>query len=89
MLVKFSPMKNRLHQGMIIPPSDLTPCGRLTATPEQFYLSACDEADRLKNEMDLAAESTILALRCFEWVIASWADLAESAALRLFKVEAG
>ena len=34
-------------------------------------------------------QSTILALRCFEWVIASWADLAESAALRLFKVEAG
>ena len=30
-----------------------------------------------------------VALRCFEWVIASWADLAESAALRLFKVEAG
>ena len=30
-----------------------------------------------------------MALRCFEWVIASWADLAESAALRLFKVEAG
>ena len=33
--------------------------------------------------------SRIVALRCFEWVIASWADLAESAALRLFKVEAG
>jgi cyclopropane fatty-acyl-phospholipid synthase-like methyltransferase len=63
-LSKFSRTKNRFHQGMIIPPSDLTPCGRLTATPEQFYLSACDEADRLKNEMDLAAESTILDIGC-------------------------
>jgi SAM-dependent methyltransferase len=64
MLFKFSRTKNRSHQGMIIPPSDLTPCGRLTATPEQFYMSACDEADRVKNEMDLAAKSTILDIGC-------------------------
>jgi cyclopropane fatty-acyl-phospholipid synthase-like methyltransferase len=64
MLAKFSPMKNRLHQGMIIPPSDLTPCGRLTATPEQFYLSACEEADRLRNEMHLTGKSTILDIGC-------------------------
>jgi cyclopropane fatty-acyl-phospholipid synthase-like methyltransferase len=49
---------------MIIPPSDLTPCGRLTATPEQFYSSACEEADRLKDEMKLTAESTILDIGC-------------------------
>jgi hypothetical protein len=30
-----------------------------------------------------------LAFRCFEWVIACWADLADSAGLRLLKVEAG
>jgi hypothetical protein len=43
----------------------------------------------LNNVRSERGQSTILALRCFEWVIASWADLAESAALRLFKVEAG
>jgi cyclopropane fatty-acyl-phospholipid synthase-like methyltransferase len=59
-----SRMKNRIYQGTIIPPSELTPCGRLTATPEQFYLSACDEADRLKNEMGLAEKSTILDIGC-------------------------
>jgi hypothetical protein len=30
-----------------------------------------------------------MALRCFAWVIAFWADRAGSAALRLLKVEAG
>jgi SAM-dependent methyltransferase len=64
MLFKLSQMENRFHQGTIIPPEDLTPCGRLTATPEQFYLSACQEADRLKNEMDLAEKSTILDIGC-------------------------
>lgn len=64
MLSNISRIKNRLHQGIIIPPSDLTPCGRLTATPEQFYLSSCDEADRLKNEMDLNPNSTILDIGC-------------------------
>ena len=57
-------MKNRLHAGMIMPPSDLTPCGRLTATPEEFYTSACDEADRLKSEMELAERSRILDVGC-------------------------
>ena len=64
MLLKFSRLKNRTYQGMTIPPADLTPCGRLTATAEQFYLSACDEADRLENEMDLAGKSTILDIGC-------------------------
>ncbi len=64
MFFKFARVKNRSYQGMIIPPSDLTPCGRLTATPEQFYLSACDEADRLMNEMNLVSESAILDIGC-------------------------
>lgn len=64
MLFNSMPTKNRFHQGMTIPPSDLTPCGRLTATPEQFYLSACQEADRLKHEMDLTEKSTILDIGC-------------------------
>jgi SAM-dependent methyltransferase len=64
MLFGLSKMKNRSHAGMTIPPSDLTPCGRLTATSEQFYLSACDEADRLKSEIDLAVRSRILDVGC-------------------------
>jgi SAM-dependent methyltransferase len=60
----FSRTKNRTHLGMIIPPSNLTPCGRLTATPEQFYCSACDEAERLRDEMFLGEKSTILDIGC-------------------------
>jgi SAM-dependent methyltransferase len=64
MLFRFSQIKNRIYHGTTIPPSDLTPCGRLTATPEQFYVSACHEADRLKNEMGMAGKSTILDIGC-------------------------
>jgi SAM-dependent methyltransferase len=64
MFFKFARSKNRSYKRMIIPPSDLTPCGRLTASPEQFYLSACDEADRLLNQMNLGAESAILDIGC-------------------------
>jgi SAM-dependent methyltransferase len=57
-------MENRIYRGMLLPPQDLTPCGRLTWTPEQFYNSACEEADRLLTEMGMNPESSIVDIGC-------------------------
>lgn len=57
-------MSNRVYNGVVIPPADLTPCGRLTASPESFYTSACAEADRLATAIGLHAGSAILDIGC-------------------------
>ena len=57
-------MENRTWQGQLIPPAELTLCGCLTDTPEKFYVSACEEVDRLLRDMGLTESSRILDIGC-------------------------
>jgi SAM-dependent methyltransferase len=63
-LQKAESMTSRQWKGVLLPPASLTPCGRLTDTPENFYLSACQEADRLAREFGLSETSEILDIGC-------------------------
>jgi SAM-dependent methyltransferase len=57
-------MENRTWNGVVLPPRDLTPCGRLVDTPEKFYLSACEEADRLVSELIRDEHCHVLDIGC-------------------------
>jgi SAM-dependent methyltransferase len=56
--------RRRIWKNTVLPPADLTPCGRLTDTPERFYQSACEEARRLAAQLGLVATSRILDIGC-------------------------
>jgi SAM-dependent methyltransferase len=48
----------------LIPPAHITPCGHLTDTPEKFYRSACEDADRLTRDIGFTADTRILDIGC-------------------------
>jgi cyclopropane fatty-acyl-phospholipid synthase-like methyltransferase len=50
----------RKYRGAILPPQSITPCGRLTDSPEKFYNSAIREARRLIDEIGLTEKSRLL-----------------------------
>lgn len=57
-------MTTRPWQDLPTPPAKLTPCGRLTDTPEKFYHSACDDAQRLAADIGLGEFTSILDIGC-------------------------
>lgn len=57
-------METRFWKNAVIPPAEITPCGHLTDTPEKFYLSACEEADRVARDIGLHSSTTILDIGC-------------------------
>lgn len=56
-------MQNRLWNDVELPPAEITPCGRLTDTPQRFYESACHEAERVQS-LHLEPKSRILDIGC-------------------------
>jgi len=62
--IEIARRQNRSWNDVLIPPAEITPCGHLTETAEKFYLSACEEADRLSADIGLNSETSIVDIGC-------------------------
>jgi SAM-dependent methyltransferase len=63
-VVHYCWMENRTHRGFILPPEELTPCGRLTDTEEKFFTTSCEDARLISDVIALTYQSHILDIGC-------------------------